>query len=407
MTILCEPDSGVATELAPALDGPVTTVASLKAAAAGLDGDPSERVLVIGAKAPLRDVLRAAKKLRSRRPGLAILLLRHEILAEDVGRAVAAGVRQVIPDDDPRPLVEACRQLRAESALLVAERPSAEPAEDLPADEPVDVESIEPPEAERGRVITVFSPKGGSGKTTISTNLAVALHDDGARRVCLVDLDLEFGDVAISLRLEPVKSLVDAVTTDAPDDDDQAIAMLTTEFRSGLDCILAPIEPGDAGKIPVQLISDLLRLLRSRYDYIVVDTPSQLSENVLAAVDAADELVLLTNPEIPALKNLRLTLDVLDLLAYRREARLILFNKADDAAGLTATEVEGALGAPLAAQIPASRDVPASINKGVPIVAARPDHPVSVAIRGFARQFIVKVADPGKRRRSLFRRRSS
>jgi pilus assembly protein CpaE len=399
VTILCEPDLELAAELAPALDLPVRSVGTLDEAVAAVRADPNEHLLVVGPEAPLEDVLATATALRSERPGLAIVLLRTQIARRDVRRVAAAGVRQVVGTADSHALATVCRQLREETSLLVAERPVPGLA--------AGTEHLQQSPTPQGRVVTVFSPKGGSGKTTVSTNLAVALNDSSERRVCLVDLDLEFGDVAISLRLEPMKSLVDAVTTDAPDDADAAVNMLVTPFRPGLDCILAPIEPGAATKISASLVADLLQLLRSRYDYIVVDTPSQLSETVLAAVDAADELILLANPEIPALKNLRLTIDTLDLIDQRRDARLIVFNKADDALGLTAAEVEQALGVSIAARVPASRDVPASINKGVPIVAAQPNHPVSIAIRDFAAQFIVKApAAASGRRRGLFRRRS-
>jgi pilus assembly protein CpaE len=261
-----------------------------------------------------------------------------------------------------------------------------------------------------GRTITVFSPKGGTGKTTVATNLAVALHQDGRQRVCLVDLDLEFGDVAISLRLEPVKSLVDAVNGELERDEDDAVGTLTTEYRPGLDCILAPIEPGDAAKIPADIVTALLAVLPYRYDYVVVDTPSQFSEIVLAALDASDHHVLITNPELPSLKNLRLTLDMLDLLRYGHEQRSIVFNRADDSSGLSETDLGDALRAPIAARVPASRDVPASINRGVPIVAARPDHPVSKAIRAFATD--VLIGDKASAHNSaglgrLFRRRSA
>jgi len=194
-----------------------------------------------------------------------------------------------------------------------------------------------PPEPRHSaRIITVFSAKGGCGKTTVATNLAVALNASGARQVCLVDLDLAFGDVAISLQLTPSRTLIDAVATQIMSDDDERVSALLTPFRPGLDCILAPVEPGDAEKIPATLVSDLLERLRHRYDYVVIDTPSQFSEHVLAALDASHHHVLLTTPEVPALKNLRLTLDMLDLLSYSRDARSIVFNRSDAHGGLSA-----------------------------------------------------------------------
>src|SRR6185437_6857954 len=123
----------------------------------------------------------------------------------------------------------------------------------------------------RGRVITVYAAKGGCGKTTIATNLAVVLNADGARSVCLVDLYLEFGDVAVSLQLTPARTLIDAV--DDGHIDEGNLLNLVTNYRPSLDCVLAPIEPGDADRIPAAFVGELLEALTSSYEFVVVDTP--------------------------------------------------------------------------------------------------------------------------------------
>jgi pilus assembly protein CpaE len=253
-----------------------------------------------------------------------------------------------------------------------------------------------------GRVITVFSPKGGTGKTVISTNLAVALNADGISRVCLVDLDLEFGDVAISLGLTPVRSLIDAVDQDESLDEDEQVNALLTSWRRELDCVLAPVSPGEAEKISPALVNSLIKKLRARYDYVVIDTPAQFSEHVLEALDASDHHVLITTPEIPALKNLRLTLDMLDLLAYRNASRAIVLNRADAKAGLSAEDAARAVNREITAQVPASQAVSTSINLGVPILLSEPNHPVSVAIREFADHWITGVPVIAVRRTSRF-----
>jgi pilus assembly protein CpaE len=234
-----------------------------------------------------------------------------------------------------------------------------------------------------GQIITVFAAKGGCGKTTLATNLAVVLHDGGARRVCLVDLDLESGDIASTLGLIPARSLADAIPY-AGELDAGHIASLMTSFRVGVDCLLAPAAPGDSSRIPVGLVSELLALLPTVYDYIVVDTPARFSSYVLAALDVADYQVLLTTPERPALKNLRLTLDVLDLLPYDRQSRLIVFTRSDSDTGLTALDVEAMVKSPIAGYLPNRVDVPASTNHGVPLASAQPDHVVSQAVRRLA-----------------------
>jgi pilus assembly protein CpaE len=141
------------------------------------------------------------------------------------------------------------------------------------------------------------------------------------------------------------------------------------------------------------------------YDYIVVDTPAQFSEHVLVAMDASAHHVLLTTPDTPALKNLRVTLDMLDLLSYPREIRSVVLNRSDSKVGLTLEDVERVVRCPIAAQIPSSRAVPISINSGVPITVSTAGHPVSQAIIRFAQQRLLDAPPAIEPRRSLSRLR--
>jgi pilus assembly protein CpaE len=407
MTILCELDEATAVGVSPGL-GNVRRVKSLPEAAIAVAEDHSENLVVIGFEAPFDQALDFTITARRERPPVNVILIRDHWDPKAVTAALDAGVREVVPAGDPAAIVAACHRA---TAVPVAAQPSLaddvrRPHYHAAAQAPHEI--APPAPSVEGKVITVFSPKGGSGKTTIATNLAVALSEI-APPVCLVDLDLEFGDVAISLRLTPARTLADAVKMEVDGDEDDALALLTTEYKPGMNCILAPIEPGDAEKIPAELVSDLLALLRARYAFVVVDTPSQLSGRVLAALDSSDHHLLLTNPEVPALKNLRLTLDMLDLLHYDPRRRSVIFNRADASAGISAAEVEQTIHTPIAVHVPASRDVPASINRGVPLVAARKDHPVSVAISRFAADVLVgDTARAGRRSgRRIFGRRQA
>jgi pilus assembly protein CpaE len=229
----------------------------------------------------------------------------------------------------------------------------------------------------------VFSAKGGCGKTTLATNLAVALADGGRRQVCLVDLDLSFGDVAIAMQLFPAHTIADAVPL-ASDLDKAGVSGLLTPHSPGLTTLVAPVEPGSAENIPASLVSDLLTILRQMFDFVVIDSPPAFTDHVLAAFDQSDYIALIATLDIPALKNLKLTLETMDLLSYPRDRYRVVLNRADSKVGLSLTEVEKTLGAPIMAEIPSSRDVPASINRGVPIVLDNHNHPVSVAIKAFA-----------------------
>jgi pilus assembly protein CpaE len=233
------------------------------------------------------------------------------------------------------------------------------------------------------RIITVFAAKGGCGKTTLATNIAVALATGGARRVGLLDLDLAFGDVAIMLKLVPERSIADAVGL-GDQLDETSVRTLLTPYGPGLDTLLAPAGPAEAERVSQGLVADIIRLARGMFDFLVIDTPPQFTDHVLTALDASAAHVLPTTPDIPALKNLRITLDTFDLLELPKQSRLVVLNRSDAKVGLTAADIERVIRVPIQAHVPSSRDVPVSINRGVPIMADNPQHPVSKAIRDFS-----------------------
>jgi len=276
-------------------------------------------------------------------------------------------VREVVASGDSAALATACRRSRDVSWRMLAATATEHSA----------------PKTE-GQIVTVFTAKGGVGKTMLAVNLGVVLAQGGRNRVCVVDLDLASGDVAISVLLDPARSMADAVSM-AGRLDATGAASLLTPCRPGLDMLLAPATPGDADKITASLVGELLAVLRRMFDYVVVDTPPQINENVLTALDASARHVLLTTPEVPALKNLRVVIDVLDMLSYPADIRILVLNRADPKL-LSLEDVEQVLGSTIDAQIPASRAVPISINNGIPITVANPGHPVSQAITKLAQQ---------------------
>ena len=180
--------------------------------------------------------------------------------------------------------------------------------------------------------MSVFSAKGGCGKTTLASNLAAVLADRGRREVCLVDLDLAFGDVAIVLQLFPTHTIADAVPMQASLDFPGVHALLTPH-SAGLTTLVAPLEPGGAESVPATLVARILRLLKSHFDFVVVDTPPAFDDHVLAALDATDIVALIATLDIPAIKNLKLTLETLELLNYPKDRLRIVINRADSKVG--------------------------------------------------------------------------
>jgi MinD-like ATPase involved in chromosome partitioning or flagellar assembly len=367
MPILCEPAES-SEELMQYLGSEVRTADDLSAAARLLDGDPAETLVVIGPHAPADEALGFASAMRMVRPAVGVILVREQADLALLNKALQSGVREVVQADDHAALAAACRRSRDVSWRILAATTTEHTG----------------PKTD-GKVITVFTAKGGVGKTMIAVNLGVVLARGGDNRVCVVDLDLASGDVAISLLLDPERTIADAVSM-AGHLDTTGAASLLTRYRPGLEMLLAPVNPGDAEKIPPSMVGELLAVLRRMYDYIVVDTPPQLSEHVLTALDASAHHVLVTTPDVPAMKNLRVVLDVLDMLSYRPEMRSIVLNRADTKVGLSMEDVELVVRSPINARIPSSRAVPISINKGVPITISNPGHAVSQAITKLAQQ---------------------
>jgi pilus assembly protein CpaE len=397
MTILLETGPVTADSVQFALPGPVTTVESVPAAMRHLADDRGDLLLVVGPDVDQGSALELAEQLRIERPEVGVVLMRRRLDVTVLAHALRAGVREVVVADDHAGVSEACRRSLELSRRMLGVSGAAGSRE--------------------ARIITVFSAKGGCGKTTVATNVAAALAAGGRSSVCLLDLDLAFGDVAIALQLVPARTAIDAVAMSGSIDE-MGASSLVTPHSKGLDAICAPLEPGEAERVPASTVVELLRVLKRMYDYIVIDTPPAFTEHVLASFDVSDVYILLATLDIPALKNLRLTLDMLDVLGYPRESWQVVLNRSDSRVGLSVDDVTRTLKVPLATQIPSSRSVSASINKGVPIVLDEPRHPVSAAIKQLVERHIrtapvtaVPVPQtletdgrPGRRSRALLRR---
>jgi pilus assembly protein CpaE len=374
-TIVVDGDPVTAQRLANACEAGVEFVATMPALRQRLDVEPLPLTVVLGPSVPLHDAFDVAEQLRLRPPAVGVVLVRETIDTRLLAEAIRTGVREVVPAADQSALSDA---VKSSDALSRKIREVSTP--EGHADKSVGA-----------RVVTVFSAKGGSGKTTMATNLAAALADRGRRDVVLVDLDLAFGDVAIALQLFPAHTIANAVPLGEDDLDFQALQILLTPHSPGLTTLVAPLEPSAAETVPASLVSRIVEVLKDNFDFVVIDTPPAFDDQVLAAFDASDVLVLIATLDIPALKNLKLTLETLELLNYPRDRWRVVLNRADSKVGLAVAEVERTLRVGITAKVPSSRDVPASINRGAPLVLENPRHPVSVAIRDFAEDHVAPI----------------
>lgn len=318
----------------------------------------AHHLVVIGPDVDPRSACELAEHVRVTQPAVGVILLRHRLDVAVLADALRSGIREVVQADEQTTLADAVRRSQALSAQLRGG----------------------PGGGANGKLITVFSAKGGVGKTTLSVNIASYLASTGARTL-LVDLDLMFGDVAISLQLLPTTSLMDLTAMQGHLDAQGLESVVTRHQPTGLAVLAAPADPADAERIPIAVVVELLATARLTYDYVVVDTPPAMTEPVLAALDVSDLTVLIATLDIPAVKNLRITMNTLDALGSPIENRTVVLNRADMKVGLTAKEVEVALRHSLTAELPNHLSVAAAGNRGIALSVAEPKNVFASALR--------------------------
>jgi pilus assembly protein CpaE len=254
-----------------------------------------------------------------------------------------------------------------------------------------------------GRIVTVFSPKGGTGKTAIATNLATALAKYESKRALLLDLDLQFGDAAIMLGLHPEKTIYDLVS--APGElDPEKLAGYTTRHPSGLDILPAPLRPEDAELVTEAKIGRLLEVARTSYDVIVVDTSPFFHGPMLATLDQTDELLLVCSLDVPTIKNVRLSLQTLELLSFPTKKVRLVLNRSNSKVGMKESEVENALDRKVRFQVPSDRAVPIAVNRGAPVVLSDSGSDFARALRSVAKAVAHPEPEKQAKRRRFFAR---
>ena len=235
-----------------------------------------------------------------------------------------------------------------------------------------------------GDLVCVLGPKGGTGKTLTTTNLAVALAEEENLKVVVVDLDLQFGDIGLVLGVSPERSIYDLVTAGGTLDAEKIDAYLAHHV-SGLRMLLAPARPDHAGVVTPEFLGELFPVLRSVFDVVVVDTPPGFTPEVIAAIDAATSIVLLGTLDTPSLKNAKLGAETLELMGYPRERVRLVLNRADSSVGVTHADVVTVLGRAPDVLIPSNREVVRSVNTGDPIVRSSPKSEAAKGFKALAR----------------------
>jgi pilus assembly protein CpaE len=239
---------------------------------------------------------------------------------------------------------------------------------------------------ERGRVIAVMSPKGGVGKTTVATNLAIGLGKVAPMSVVIVDLDLQFGDVASGLLLEPEHSISDAVHGAAAQDSMVLKAYLAVH-PAGIYALCAPRTPAESDYITAEHVGRLINQLASEFKYVVVDTAPGLGEHVLATLEQATDGVWVCGMDVPSIRGLHKSFAVLRELQLLPQGRHTVLNFADRKSGISVQDVEATIGVPIDAVVPRSRTLPFSTNRGVPVLQSSSREPASKGLKKLVERF--------------------
>jgi pilus assembly protein CpaE len=252
-------------------------------------------------------------------------------------------------------------------------------------------------------MICVLGPKGGTGKTLTSCNLAVSLAQSG-HKVAVVDLDLQFGDVGLALGLAPERTLYELAKSGGSLDDEKLDGYLATH-ASGARALIAPTRPDHAGVVTTEFLREVYAALRSSHEYVIVDTPPGFTPEVIASIDSSSHVCMVGMLDSLSLKNTKLGFETLELMGYDGERMRLVLNRADSRVGITHDDVESIIGRKPDVLVPSDRDIPRSVNQGTPIVVAKSRSDAAKAFRSLAAMYAVREGSKNGHRRRWRRKR--
>ncbi|MFQ5612500.1 MAG: response regulator [Anaerolineae bacterium] len=350
-------------------------------------GELKPHIVLMDINMPGLDGISATEAIKQRVPYAQIIMMSVQGEADYLRRSMLAGAREFLIK--PFSSDELISSIRRVYQLSASQREQAVP---VAATAPPGALTPEP--SSDGKVFAIFSPKGGVGCSTLAVNLAIAMQLNTRQKVALVDTSLQFGDVAVLLNLQAKRTIAD-LSSQADELDRDMLDSVMAGHPSGIKALLAPPRPEMADLVTPGLISSVLAQLRKAFDYIVVDTSSILQDMVLNVLDEADQIVLITTPEIPSIKNARLFFELTEALEYPPGKTKLVLNKADRRSNIRAEHIESSIKYKVEGQIPLDeRTVITAVNQGVPFVMANGSSPLSQAMLGLANHLVQQLAKP-------------
>lgn len=356
----------------------ITSCTRIGAVGEVLEEDGPFDVLVAGPSLGTRSGLARLRIISEELPAMRMVLAfsrRPDASLRDIVRTGAIDLLQLPVEDAD--MVESLER----AASLARQAPEPSIIETVAAPEP---ESLEPRPNRPGIVYTISSATGGCGKTFYATNLAWFLHEWTGKSVCIVDLDLQFGEVSTALRLRPKYTIFDALQREDADESDlQAhIEEYMVVHDTGVHVLAAPRDPSEADRITPPDVTRILEAVRNRFDYVLVDTPPALAETVLAAFDLSDLLYVMATLDLPSVRNMSVFLSTLDRLRIDTDNLRLVLNKAETDVGIDIDQVTKLFPQGFESILPYAKEVSRSINLGMPVMAASPDAEISRLMAG-------------------------
>lgn len=394
MAVILEFDDSTARSIANALGSSPNHINDASLLVESIKAD-TDALVVIGPSVDQTVAERVTTLAIQTNPASGVVWLRRRVDTSIVLDALRAGASDVIGDSDLPALVAAANRVAEKVALHAA--------------------AANHGAAIRGATVTsIYAPKGGCGKTSIATNLATILSGEMQQRVCLLDLDLESGDVQLLMGLPPARSVLDLQNL-ADSLDATALASVLLPHSSGTYVLAAPQRPEQAAAIRPHLISRIVRVASQMFDHVIIDCPPYATEHVLAVLDVTDHLGLICTPDAASVKNTAISLEVFSELNFKGSIDLLV-NRAGERVGISASDITEALDHPVMCEIPHSVEMPLATNSGHLLSVSQPGHDISVAIRDYATQLspaaqgasggAVPLQQTASRRRRLFGRRA-
>lgn len=320
-------------------------------------------IVLMDINMPGVDGITASERISQQVPFCQIIMMSVQGEADYLRRSMLAGAREfLIKPFSSDELVSSIRRVyqlgasRRQAMPTMVESPSAGSTRS------------EPGRQTAGKIVSVFSAKGGVGCSTIAVNVAIALQQNAASKVAVVDTSLQFGDVGVLLNLYASRTIADLASL-SDELDNELINDVFIAHSSGVQALLAPPRPEVADTVTPALVTDVLERLRSQFDIIMVDTGSVLDDVVLNVLDVSDKIIVVTTPEIPAIKNAKLFFEVTEALEYDRDRVMFVLNKADKRINIRAEDIEANIKYKIEGQLPLDeRAVTTAVNQGIPYV---------------------------------------